>query len=83
MYENFLILSRKNDLVVCIDPEDQAIPVISMSNLESNTIVTHMNDIHLKKNLIQSMARGEAITVRNADIDYESLLSPFLRRFIK
>ena len=83
MYENFLILSRKNDLVVCIDPEDQAIPVISMSNLESNTIVTHMNDIHLKKNLIQSMARGESITVRNADIDYESLLSPFLRRFIK
>ena len=69
IYENFLILSRKKDLVVCIDPDDQAIPVISMSNLESTTIVTHMNDNYLKKNLIQSMARGESITVRNADRD--------------
>ena len=83
MYENFLILSRKNDLVVCIDPEDQAIPVISLSNLESTTIVTHMNDGYLKKNLVQSMARGESITVRNADTEYEALLSPFLRKFIK
>ena len=83
IYENFLILSRKKDLVVCIDPDDQAIPVISMSNLESTTIVTHMNDNYLKKNLVQSMARGESITVRNADRDYELLLSPFLRKFIK
>ena len=83
MYENFLILSRRNDLVVCIDPEDQAIPVISLSNLESTTIVTHMNDSYLKKNLIQSMARGESITIRNADTEYEVLLSPFLRKFIK
>jgi hypothetical protein len=83
MYENFLILSRKNNLVVCIDPDDQAIPVISLSNLESTTIVTHMNDGYLKKNLIQSMGRGESITVRNADQEYEALLSPFLRKFIK
>ena len=83
IYEIFLIPSRKKDLVVCIDPDDQAIPVISMSNLETTTIVTHMNDKFLKKNLIQSMARGESITVRNADRDYELLLSPFLRKFIK
>ena len=42
-----------------------------------------MNDNYLKKNLIQSMARGESITVRNADREYELLLSPFLRKFIK
>ena len=83
IYENFLILSRKNDLVVCIDPDDQAIPVISLSSLDNGTIVTHMNDGYLKKNLIQSMARGESITVRNADMGYEALLSPFLRKFIQ
>ena len=83
IYENFLILSRKNDLVVCIDPDDQAIPVISLSSMENGTIVTHMNDGYLKKNLIQSMARGESITIRNADVGYEALLSPFLRKFIQ
>ena len=83
IYENFLILSRKNDLVVCIDPDDQAIPVISLSSLDNGTIVTHMNDGYLKKNLIQSMARGESITIRNADKGYEALLSPFLRKFIQ
>ena len=82
IYENFLILSRKSDLVVCIDPDDQAIPVISLSGMESGTIVTHMNDTFLRKNLIQSIGRGESITIRNADQGHEALLSPFLRKFI-
>ena len=83
IYENFLILSRKTDLVICIDPDDQSIPVISLANMDSGTIVTHMNDSYLKKNLIQSVARGESITIRNADTGYEALLSPFLRKFIQ
>ena len=83
VYENFLILSRKSDLVVCIDPDDQAIPVISLSSMETGTIVTHMNDTYLRKNLIQSIGRGESITIRNADNGFEALLSPFLRKFIQ
>lgn len=83
IYENFLILSRKSDLVVCIDPDDQSVPVISLSSMETGTIVTHMNDNYLRKNLIQSIGRGESITIRNADHGYEALLSPFLRKFIK
>ena len=82
IYENFLILSRKCDLVVCIDPDDQSIPVISLSGMDSGTIVTHMNDNFLRKNLIQSIGRGESITIRNADQGHEALLSPFLRKFI-
>ena len=83
IYENFLILSRKTDLVICIDPDDQSIPVISLSSMETGTIVTHMNDNYLRKNLIQSIGRGESITIRNADHGYEALLSPFLRKFIQ
>ena len=83
IYENFLILSRKSDLVICIDPDDQSIPVISLASMESGTIVTHMNDSCLKKNMIQSIGRGESITIRNADHGYEALLSPFLRKFIQ
>ena len=83
IYENFLILSRRSDLVVCIDPDDQTIPVISLSSMETGTIVTHMNDSFLRKNLIQSIGRGESITIRNADHGYEALLSPFLRKFLQ
>ena len=80
IYENFLILSRKSDLIICIDPDDQSIPVISLASMETGTIVTHMNDSYLRKNLIQSIGRGESITIRNADHGYEALLSPFLRK---
>ena len=83
IYENFLILSRKSDLIICIDPDDQSIPVISLASMETGTIVTHMNDSYLRKNLIQSIGRGESITIRNADHGYEALLSPFLRKFIQ
>ena len=51
--------------------------------METGTIVTHMNDSFLRKNLIQSIGRGESITIRNADHGYEALLSPFLRKFIQ
>ena len=58
---------KKTDLVICIDPGNQSIPATFLSSVEIGTIVIHMNDNYLRKNLIQSIGRGESITVRNTD----------------
>jgi dynein heavy chain len=85
MLENYLILQSKNinNIIICIDPEDQATSVLSVSEESTGTLVSHINDQYLKKNLIQSLARGETLIVRNAEQNYEYLYLPFVRKFFK
>ena len=45
--------------------------------------ISHINDQYLKKNLIQALARGETLVIRNAENNFEHLYLPFVRKFFK
>jgi len=85
MLENYLILQRKNlnNIIICIDPEDQATSVLSIADESSGTLVSHINDQYLKKNLVHALARGETLIIRNAENNYEHLFLPLVRKFFK
>ena len=85
MLENYLILQSKNlnNIIICIDPEDQATSVLSTAEENTGTLISHINDQYLKKNLIQALARGETLVIRNAENNFEHLYLPFVRKFFK
>ena len=86
LLQNHFILKslHENNVIVCIDPDDQAMPILSSIEEGSSVLVAHIDDKHLRKNMIHTLARGETLIVRNAEERYENLVLPITRKiFIK
>ena len=81
---NFILQSRKKEnVVICVDPDDQAVQILSQVQPKTPVIVTHIDDQYLRKNVIQTLARGETLIVRNAEQRYENLVLPLTRKIFK
>ena len=85
LLENYFILKSmtRNNIIICVDPDDIALPILSASEGDSSTIVAHVDDKHLRKNVVHTLARGETLIVRNAEDRYEKLVLPIKRRVFK
>ena len=81
---NFILQSRKQEnIVICVDPDDQAVQILSAVQPNTPVIVTHIDDKNLRKNIIHTLARGETLIVRNAEQRYENLILPLTRKIFK
>ena len=85
LLENHFLLKslNQNNVIICIDPDDQALPILSAVEEGSGVLVAHIDDKHLRKNMIHTLARGETLIIRNAEERYENLVLPITRKVFK
>ena len=85
--ENHFILQslKEENVIVCIDPDDLAMPILTIfeDKDETNVSVAHIDDKGLRKNMINTLARGQSMIVRNAEDRYENLVLPMTRKVFK
>ena len=84
--ENHFILKSLEDehVIVCIDPDDLAMPILTLfEEDDTNVNIAHIDDKFLRKNIINTLARGQSMIVRNAEDRYENLVLPMTRKVFK